>query len=177
MASAAGPPPVDAAAAQRLIVYATLPNETPLQRLIRIGSQQQTAITIFIRDIEELTKQIDKTNDKYSEAEDALMDKVASLEKHEEKEIGSAASARSTHDRESEKLNRQIVSLEKKTESFSRSLRHLEEKKQSLTSQQSSLTATHASTVVQIEALRTAADSAADGASGAPPRAPPRRNG
>ena len=109
MASAAGPPPVDAAAAQRLIDYATLPNETPLQRMIRIGSQQQTAITIFIRDIEELTKQIDKTNDKYSEAENALMEKVASLEKHEEKEIGSAASARSTHDRESEKLNRQII--------------------------------------------------------------------
>ena len=67
MASAAGPPPVDAAAAQRLIDYATLPNETPLQRMIRIGSQQQTAITIFIRDIEELTKQIDKTSDKYTD--------------------------------------------------------------------------------------------------------------
>ena len=168
--------PVNAAAALKLISYATNAGESALDRLVRIEKQQQVAINAFISDIEELTKQIDKTNDKYSEAEDALMDKVATLEKHEEKEIGSAASARSTHDRESEKLNRQIVSLEKKTESFSRSLRHLEEKKQSLTSQQSSLTATHASTVVQIEALRTAADSAADGASRAPPP-PARRDG
>ena len=168
--------PVNAAAALKLINYATNAGESALDRLVRIEKQQQVAINCFISDIEELTKQIDKTNDKYSEAENALMEKVASLEKHEEKEIGSAASARSTHDRESEKLNRQIVSLEKKTASFSRSLRHLEDKKQSLTSQQSSLTATHASTVVQIEALRTAADSAADGASRAPPP-PARRDG
>ena len=59
--------PVDAAAALKLINYATNAGESPLDRLIRIEKQQQVAINAFISDIEELTKQIDKTNDKDSE--------------------------------------------------------------------------------------------------------------
>ena len=69
--------------------------------MTRIGSQQHTAITAFIRDIDDLTTKINDSNTAFTTAEGALTGKIDELETHEKDDPGPNAATQKSHDRTS----------------------------------------------------------------------------